>query len=140
MYDFLIGHPDRATEIAVVATKTQDDSAQRLDALPPPPDSSPPPGPSDVGQESSSDLNLGKAGSARKNRKDRKDPKKRRRALVVAAADADPAAGAGTALEIGSPRWNRRADESNLFTRIYDVHHGTGVKLGPAITISALLI
>ena len=59
---------------------------------------------------------------------------------MVAAADADPAAGAGTALEIGSPRWNRRAEESNFFTKIYEVRHGTGVKLGPAITISALLI
>ena len=59
---------------------------------------------------------------------------------MVAAADADPSAGAGTALEIGSPCWNHRAEESNFFTKIYDVHHGTGVKLGPAITISALLI
>ena len=69
VYDFLIGHPDRATEIAVVATKTQDDSVQRLDALPPPRDSSPPPASSDIGQESPSDLDDGKGGSAHKNRK-----------------------------------------------------------------------
>ena len=64
VYDFLIGHPDRATEIAVVAATTQDGSVQRLDDLPPP-DSSPPPASSDIGQESPSDLDDGKGGSAR---------------------------------------------------------------------------
>ncbi len=32
MYDYLITDPDRATEIAIVATELQDASVQRLDA------------------------------------------------------------------------------------------------------------
>ena len=133
VYDFLIGHPDRATEIAVVATKTQDDSVQRLDALPPPRDSSPPPASSDIGQESPSDLDDGKGGSARKNRK---TPKKRKRASMVA----DPECPESPALLIRSPKWNRGPAQSNFFSQKYDVRHGTGIKLGPSITVSALLV
>ena len=136
VYDFLIGHPDRATEIAVVATKTQDDSVQRLDALPPPPDSSPPPASSDIGQESPSDLDHGKAAP-----KNRKDPKKRKRAsIVAAAAGADPEGAESPALPIGSPKWNRGSAQFNFFAQKYDVRHGTGIRFGPAITVSALLI
>ncbi len=36
VYDYLITNPDRATEIAIVATQLQDASVQRLDAAPPP--------------------------------------------------------------------------------------------------------
>ena len=133
VYDFLIGHPDRATEIAVVATKTQDDSVQRLDALPPPPDSSPPPASSDIGQESPSDLDDGKGGSARTKRR---TPKKRKRASMVAGTECPES----PALPIGSPKWNRGPGQSNFFSQKYLVNHGAGMKLGPAITVSALLI
>ena len=133
VYDFLIGHPDRATEIAVVATKTQDDSVQRLDALPPPRDSSPPPASSDIGQESPSDLDDGKGGSARTKRR---TPKKRKRASMVA----DTECPESPALPIGSPKWNRGPGQSNFFSQKYLVNHGAGMKLGPAITVSALLI
>ena len=135
MYDFLIGHPDRATEIAVVATTTQDGSVQRLDDLPPP-DSSPPPASSDIGQESPLDLDHGKAAP-----KNRKDPKKRKRAsIVAAAAGADPEGAESPALPIGSPKWNRGSAQFNFFAQKYDVRHGTGIRFGPAITVSALLI
>jgi hypothetical protein len=133
VYDFLIGHPDRATEIAVVATKTQDDSVQRLDAVPPPRDSSPPPASSDIGQESPSDLDDGKGGSARTKRR---TPKKRKRASMVA----DTECPESPALPIGSPKWNRGPGQSNFFSQKYLVNHGAGMKLGPAITVSALLI
>ena len=133
VYDFLIGHPDRATEIAVVATKTQDDSVQRLDAVPPPRDSSPPPASSDIGQESPSDLDDGKGGSARTKRR---TPKKRKRASMVA----DTECPESPALPIGSPKWNRGPAQSNFFSQKYLVNHGAGMKLGPAITVSALLI
>ena len=133
VYDFLIGHPDRATEIAVVATKTQDDSVQRLDAVPPPRDSSPPPASSDIGQESPSDLDDGKGGSARTKRK---TPKKRKRASMVA----DTECPESPALPIGSPKWNRGPAQSNFFSQKYLVNPGAGMKLGPAITVSALLI
>ena len=110
VYDFLIGNPDRATEIAVVATKTQDDSVQRLEDLPPP-DSSPPPASSDQGQESPLDLDHGKA-------KNRKDPKKRKRAsIVAAAAGADPQGAECPALPIGSPKWNRGSAQFNFLSR-----------------------
>jgi hypothetical protein len=36
VYDYLINNPDRATEIAIIATDLQDASVQRLDAAPPP--------------------------------------------------------------------------------------------------------
>jgi hypothetical protein len=135
VYDFLIGHPDRATEIAVVATTTQDGSVQRLDDLPPP-DSSPPPASSDIGQESPLDLDHGKAAP-----KNRKDPKKRKRAsIVAAAAGADPEGAESPALPIGSPKWNRGSAQFNFFAQKYDVRHGTGIRFGPAITVSALLI
>ena len=135
VYDFLIGHPNRATEIAVVATKTQDGSVQRLDDLPPP-DSSPPPASSDIGQESPLDLDHGKAAP-----KNRKDPKKRKRAsIVAAAAGADPEGAESPALPIGSPKWNSGSAQSNFFAQKYDVRHGTGIRFGPAITVSALLI
>ena len=133
VYDFLIGHPDRATEIAVVATKTQDDSVQRLDAVPPPRDSSPPPASSDIGQESPSDLDDGKGGSARTKRR---TPKKRKRASMVAGTECPES----PALPIGSPKWNRGPGQSNFFSQKYLVNHGAGMKLGPAITVSALLI
>ena len=49
---------------------------------------------------------------------------------------ASPAEAAAT----GSPRWNRRAEESSYFTQKFPLSHGTGIKLGPDITILALLI
>ena len=36
MYDFLLSDPDRATEIAIIATALQDSSVERLDAVAPP--------------------------------------------------------------------------------------------------------
>ncbi len=35
-YEYLISYPDRATEMAIVATQLQDASVQRLDAAPQP--------------------------------------------------------------------------------------------------------
>lgn len=126
MNDLLIRDAERATKIAIVATKRQDASVQRL---PPPLDSSPPAVSSDAGHDSSSDLEPEKAVSARK---------KRKRATATAGAAgpdcAEPPA------DVGSPKWNRGTATSNFFSQTYDNRQGTGVKLGPAITISALLI
>ena len=44
------------------------------------------------------------------------------------------------ALPIGSPKWNRGPGQSNFFSQKYLVNHGAGMKLGPAITVSASLI
>ena len=111
---------------------TQDGSVQRLDDFPPP-DSSPPPASSDIGQESPSDLDDGKGGSARTKRR---TPKKRKRASMVAGTECPES----PALPIGSPKWNRGPGQSNFFSQKYLVNHGAGMKLGPAITVSALLI
>ena len=90
MYDLLISNPDRATDIAFVATEWQDGAVQRLDALPP--ESAAPPESSDVGKESPSDLEHGTARSARKNRKDPSKAKKRKHESAGAAADVAPEA------------------------------------------------
>ena len=43
--------------------------------------------------------------------------------------------------EFRSPRWNRQTQDSNFFMKHFDVRNqSAGVKLGQAITISALLI
>ena len=114
-------------ELLKSLSEWQDVSVQRLNALPS--DSAPPPESSDVGQDSTSDLEHGTARSARKKGKDPAD----------AVPDADP--NAEPPAEFWSPRWNRRTNDDNYFMKHYGVRNqSVGVKLGQAITISALLI
>ena len=133
VHDFLISNTERATEIAIVATEWQDSAAERIDAAAPASATAPE---DDQDQELSSQ-ELETPGKA-KNRK----PRGRKRQRSSAAADgAEAVAESQDVGSVMSPtRWNRKADAANMLVINYPVNSGTGVHLGQAITISALLI
>ena len=133
VHEFLISNTERATEIAIVATEWQDSAAERIDAAAPASATAPE---DDQDQELSSQ-ELETPGKA-KNRK----PRGRKRQRSSAAADgAEAVAESQDVGSVMSPtRWNRKADAANMLVINYPVNSGTGVHLGQAITISALLI
>jgi hypothetical protein len=138
VYDYLITDPDRATEIAIVATQLQDASVQRLDAAPPPLAASA----EDEDAAEDNDLfgiliHTGTPGQ-RVRRKRRRASASQGEAAAAGASSAEPAESA--ALVSSPARSYRRADATNQFVLNFPVNSGSGVKLGQAITISALLI
>ena len=133
VHEFLISNTERATEIAIVATEWQDSAAERIDAAAPASATAPE---DDQDQELSSQ-ELETPGKA-KNRK----PRGRKRQRSSAAADgAEAVAESQDVGSVMSPtRWNRKADAANMLVINYPVNSGSGITLGKAITMSALLI
>ena len=130
VYAFLINNPDRATEIAIVATEWQDSAAERIDAAAPES--------ATALENQDQELSLQESPSEKaKSRKARGSKRKRSSAAVEAEAVGDLEA-VGPVL---SPAcWNSKAEAANLLVARFHVNSGSGVKLGQAITISALLI
>ena len=135
VYDYLITDPDRATEIAIVATELQDASVQRLDAAPPPLAASAED--EDAAEDNDLLIHTGTPGQ-RVRRKRRRASAPQGEAAAAGASSAEPAESA--ALVSSPARSYRRADATNQFVLKFPVNSGSGVKLGQAITISALLI
>ncbi len=122
--------------MAIVATELQDASVQRLDAAP-----SLPADPAEDATEDADSygilIHMGTPGQ-RVRRKRRRASALEGEAAAVGASSAEPAESA--ALVSSPARSYCRADASNQFVLNFPVNSGSGVRLGQAITISALLM